>query len=199
MHRSSPPVVLADAETAYASHDLNAGCEAAQAAWRALSTAPAHEAAPRARAGFLLAHFLYRLGRFNDLMAHGEAAVGALLDAGDDESACQVMRWVALGGAEIGAFEDAIAAARNGLELSTRAGLRAMHVLLTNALAACFERMGDPWQAERLMREALVEAEAIGGDVPRFVTLNNLTAVALTAFYLLRDGGALEEAERVLL
>jgi diguanylate cyclase (GGDEF)-like protein len=193
-----PLALLAAAEHAYAHHDLVAGCAAAGQAWAALEPCGGEARGQRARAGFLLAHCLYRLGRLRELLAHSEAAVAAQVEVGDDESACQVLRWTALVGAETGAFEEAIAAARAGLERAHRAGLNALHVLLTCALASSFERMGDPWQADRLLREALVEAQADGGDLPRFVTFNNLTSVALTAFFLLREGGALEEAGQVL-
>ncbi len=187
--------VLAAAERAYLQHELPAGRDAALAAWSCAGTGPtALSDGQRGRAGFLLAHFLYRLGQFRDLMVQGPLVLEPLLQAGDRASACQVLRWMALGGAEIGFFEAAIAAARRGMDLSQQMGEPALHVLLSNALAACFERMGDPWQAERLLREALIEADADGGDVPRFVTLNNLAAVALAAYYLLRDGDTPEDS-----
>lgn len=189
--------VLSAAEHAYTSHELIAGRDAAGLVWScAGNVGPNARAASRGRAGFLLAHFLYRLGQFHELLEQGPQVVD-LLAAGVADGpagACQVLRWMALGGAEIGEFETAIAAARRGLELAQREGNHAAHVLLSNALAACFERMGDPWQAERLLREALVEAEQDGGDLPRFVTHNNLTAVALTAYGLLRDGESEAEA-----
>jgi diguanylate cyclase (GGDEF)-like protein len=71
-------------------------------------------------------------------------------------------------------------------------------VLLINALAACFERIGDPWQAERLLGDALALARARGGDEEHFVCLNNLSAVALTRHELLRDGGDADGARLAL-
>ena len=176
---------LAEAEAALARRDLP-GCErAARQAW--LCEEVTGQA--RGRAGYLLACSLYRQGRFDALDTLHRSAVQALTDAGATESACQVLRWVALGVPEIGRFNTGLEAARAGLRLAEEAGLVGARVLLTNALAGCFERIGDPWQAERLLGDALALAQARGGDEELFVCLNNLSAVALTRHELLRDGG----------
>jgi diguanylate cyclase (GGDEF)-like protein len=185
---------LAEAEAAHARHDLP-GCElAARLAWQSAEVT----GQARSRAGFLLACSLYRLGRFDGLDEVHGPVVQALTDTGSTEQACQVLRWVALGVPEIGRFNTGLEAARAGLRLAEEAGLVASRVLLINALAACFERIGDPWQAERLLGDALALARARGGDEEHFVCLNNLSAVALTRHELLRDGGDAEGASLAL-
>ena len=181
---------LARAESAWSAHALMPCRAHAREAWDLLRSTVDLSAAARpelARTALLLGGTLYRLGRFDALMAEGDEFVAVLRQCGRDEDACQVLRWMALGGAEIAAFEDAIDAARSGLALATHRGSTSLQVLLTNALAACFERMGDPWHADRLLRDALALSQRIGGDVERFVTCNNLAAVGLTAFDLLRE------------
>ncbi len=177
---------LARAEQAQAQQQLPAARDAAERVWHGYGDDLPAEA--RARAGFLLAHSLYRMGRFVEMLAQHDAIVDALCATGQTEAACQVLRWIALGVTELGQFDAGLQAARQGLKLAEGAGLVRMRVLLANALAACFERMGDPWQAERLLGDALVLATERGGDEERFVCLNNLCAVALTKHELLRDG-----------
>jgi diguanylate cyclase (GGDEF)-like protein len=181
---------LAEAEAAHARRDLPECERAARLAWHSEEVT----GQARGRAGFLLASSLYRLGRFDQLDTVHRAVAQALADAAATESACQVLRWVALGVPEIGRFNTGLEAARAGLRLAEDAGLVPARVLLTNALAACFERIGDPWQAERLLADALALAQARGGDEEHFVCLNNLSAVALTRHELLRDGGDVDAA-----
>ena len=67
-----------------------------------------------------------------------------------------------------------------------------------NGLGACFERMGDPWQAERLMSEAAGLLRTNATPFERVVTLTNLCTVAIGAYHLQRDGAAPEQAPRTL-
>ena len=138
---------LAEAEAAHARRDLPECERTARLAWQSDEVT----GQARGRAGLLLASSLYRLGRFDLLDAVHREVARALADTGATESACQVLRWVALGVPEIGRFNTGLEAARAGLRLAEEAGLVSARVLLVNALAACFERIGDPWQAERLL------------------------------------------------
>ncbi|MGM9490889.1 diguanylate cyclase [Ideonella sp. YS5] len=185
---------LAEAEAAHERGDLPECERSARRAW--LDAGVTGQS--RSRAGFLLACSLYRMGRFDTLDTVHRAVVQALTDARSTEQACQVLRWVALGVPEIGRFNTGLEAARAGLRLAEEAGLAASRVKLINALAACFERIGDPWQAERLLGDALALAQARGGDEEHFVCLNNLSAVALTRHELLRDGGDADGAQLAL-
>ena len=93
-----------------------------------------------------------------------------------------------LAGCETGRFEQALACANLACALATEIGERRQLALSLTALGACFERMGDPWQAERLMDEARAIAQAVGDPFAQLVTLNNLCAVCIGAFYVLRGG-----------
>lgn len=113
----------------------------------------------------------------------------------------ELLRWMGLAGADAGRFDVALRSAEKALRLAQQRDDSGQRALSLNALAACFERMGDPWQAERLMREALALAEADGSDYVRVVTLNNLAALTIGAFHLLRgvaEGEARAALERSL-
>jgi diguanylate cyclase (GGDEF)-like protein len=58
--------------------------------------------------------------------------------------------------------------------------------------------MGDPWQSERLMRDALAIAREHGERHPLFATLNNLVAVLIGMYHLLRDAVPIDEAREPL-
>jgi diguanylate cyclase (GGDEF)-like protein len=66
--------------------------------------------------------------------------------------------------------------------------------LAINVVACCFERMGDPWQAERLMSDALAIARQQDEVHPVFATLNNLCAALIGMYHQLRDAAPPEEA-----
>jgi diguanylate cyclase len=74
----------------------------------------------------------------------------------------------------------------------------AEQAMALNTLADALECIGDPWQAERLLGDALPLARACAQPRPLLVTLDNLGSAALGAFYLLRDGGAGSDAQAAL-
>ncbi|WP_088285238.1 GGDEF domain-containing protein [Ideonella sp. A 288] len=154
-------------------------------------------AAERAEAGHLACFFHYRLGQLDAMLALGRTVAGQLETLGRIEERVELLRWMAIGGAETGRFDLALQSADQAYrlaQLQDDAGQRAMAL---NALAACFERMGDPWQGERLMVDALAQAEADGGVYPRMVTLNNLCGLTIGAYHMLR-GVADDEARAAL-
>ena len=98
---------------------------------------------------------------------------------------------IALGCIALGSAQEAL---RLALDLDDRARIS----LSTNALACFFERSGDPWQAERLMVEALTLARGQADRHPIFTALNNLGAALIGKFFLLRDTLTVEEAREPL-
>jgi len=96
---------------------------------------------------------------------------------------------MALAAADLGEFEAALSCANEGLMRARElADLRLTSVAL-NAVGACFERMGDPWQAERLMNEAAALLGESATDYERMVAQNNLASVALGTYHLLHNSG----------
>lgn len=188
---SSLDTSLEQARRARRSSDLLGGRTAAEQAWN-----EAVEAGDRARqveAGWLLCFFLYRVGALPELLAQGERTLALI--ASDDEPTYRVelLRWLTFGACDLGAFDTALQRAHEACALARGLG-PADQAMAMNTLAGALERIGDPWQAERLMNEALPLARASGEIYPLLVTLNNLGAIAIGAFYLLRDSDAADEA-----
>lgn len=142
--------------------------------------------AERAEAGYLGGFFLFRLGELAEVLRQGPPTLVLLLAAGLLKERIELMRLLTLAACELGAFEQAIQHATEGCALAQQAEDPGDHALALNAMAACFERIGDPWQAESLMQEALALARRHGGVYPRLTTLNNLCAVTIGAYHLLR-------------
>lgn len=189
------PELLAQAHQAKASAAIAEGRAAAQAAWQLAADEPQPSA--RLEAGHLLCYFLHRAGAYTDVLAHGRELM-PLLDAPSQiTERIELLRWMAIAGCETGQFETALLCGHEACELSAPLG-GAKRALALNALGACFERVGDPWQAERLLVDALALAREAGDVFAELVTLNNASAATIGAFYLLRDSEADAEARAAL-
>ena len=183
---------LARAQAGRVSGDFPAGLRAADEAW-----ALASSEGLRARAAVERIFFTFRLGRLPALLQMAPPLV-PLVRSHSGEGAFETLRILALAACELGQIDQALPYAMEVhtlAEADGRPGIRAQSLM---ALGACFERMGDPWQAERLMREALLLTPAEGAPRDRFVVLNNLTAVLIGAYYLLRGEGTQAEADAAL-
>jgi diguanylate cyclase (GGDEF)-like protein len=188
--------MLQRARAARDAADHAAGLAIAQRAWTLAQHAGIDDA--RAEAGHLLCLFAYRLGDMPQLLALGEPALATLQAPAHRGMRIDLLRWMALAGCETGRYAQALRHANEACALSHDIGDRRQLALSLTALGACFERMGDPWQAERLMDEALDFARAVGDPFALLVTLNNLCAVCIGAYYLLRDGDEPAEAVAAL-
>ena len=100
-----------------------------------------------------------------------------------------------LAGCELGRHELALRCGNENFALARRMGDQHSLSLASTALGACFERMGDPWQAERLLGEALAIALPLNDPFLLQRTYNNLCAITIGAYYLLRGSGDAAEAE----
>jgi diguanylate cyclase (GGDEF)-like protein len=187
--------LLRAAQVALASSRVTAARSAALEAYRRTDAS----AAARADAGLLLCQLHYRLGELRELADAGALVQQLLADVGRDPERFELMRWVTLACCEIGRFEQALLSASENLACAQAPGVRsAEHVLALNAMGACFERMGDPWQAERLFGDALAIAAREDLRQERLVTLNNLTAMLIGLYLVLRDGGDADEPRAAL-
>ena len=171
---------LADAQACLDRGALDAGLAAATRA-AALAT----DDASRARAGWLQAQFTYRRGDYAGVLALVDTLTPMLRTAGGD-SLREFLRMVVFAGAEIGRFDLALPAAYEVHALAEANGQPGPRSQALNAFGICFERMGDPWQGERLLREALAVARAGAPLRDLFTALNNLSAVLIGAYYLQR-------------
>lgn len=173
---------LAEAQACLDRGALDAGLAAAlQAA--ALAT----DGATRAQAGWLQAQFTYRRGDYAGVLALVDTLAPLLREQGGDILR-EFLRMVVFAGAETGRFDRALPAAYEVHALAEASGQPGPRSQALNAFGICFERMGDPWQAERLLREALAVAREGAPARDLFGALNNLCAVLIGAYYLQRGG-----------
>jgi diguanylate cyclase (GGDEF)-like protein len=184
--------LLEKAQACLLRSELAAGLAAAE---QARAAAPDDET--RGRADWLRVQFVYRGGDYAGVLALTESVEPTLRRLGGD-SFREYRRCVVLTACELGRFDVALPAAYEVHALAEASGLPGPRAQALNAFGACFERMGDPWQAERLQREALAIARE--GATPRdlFATLNNLCAVLIGAYYLQRGEAVTPEAQAAL-
>jgi diguanylate cyclase (GGDEF)-like protein len=209
---SSSPDSLTTSPAALAEAPLGELLERARAAQRdarldegqALADAVWHRADTegfineQAEAGRLRAFFRLRRGDLRGMLDVGERSLRLLRPLGPSTGLCELLRWMSLAACELGDYEQGLACAHEALKLAGEIGDPRLHAVALNGLGACFERMGDPWQAERLMSEAAGQLRAEPSPYERVVTLTNLCTVALGAYQLQRDGAAPEQASRTL-
>lgn len=160
----------------------------------AVSAPQADPHAPwRRRAGLALYQARYRTGALAAAVELGQALM-PLIDEPPLPLAERVefLRTLALCAVELLRFDLALEYAQQAHQAarSDGEGHPGQLSLATNTLGCVYERMGDPWQGERLLGEALALAREDGADEhTRFVALNNLCGVLIGKHYLLRDLG----------
>ncbi|MBQ0960361.1 diguanylate cyclase [Ideonella sp. 4Y11] len=180
---TTPARLLEAAVEAAAGGELSHALALAQ---QALDTAT--DRALRLQAAHRCAFCLFRLGRLEELVTLFARCWPELRDSAGRLDLDECLRWAVLAASETGRHAEAMAWAVEGVERA-RSGERSADLALSlNAMGACYERMGDPWQAERIMLEALSHARLDGGAQALMITLNNLAAVTIGAYHLLRDG-----------
>lgn len=188
--------LLARARLAQQQARLDDGLALADAVWhRADAEGFINE---QVEAGKLRGFFRLRMGDLPGMLDVGERALRLMRPLGASPAACELLRWMSLAACELGAYEQGLACAHEALKLAGELGDLRLHAVALNGLGACFERMGDPWQAERLMSEAAGLLRTNPTPYERVVTLTNLCTVALGAYHLQRDGAAPEQAPRTL-
>lgn len=125
-----------------------------------------------------------------DLASARQAAVLALPRLEPAELASErreTLRLLALAGSEQGAFDQALEAAQRLVHESAEVEDDGVSLMAAYALAVCLERMGDPWQAQRVLDEALSRHEAGASLRDRLIGLNALTALAIGMAHRVRD------------
>jgi diguanylate cyclase (GGDEF)-like protein len=173
--------------------DIHHAGALAAAAWRA----PADEAF-RAEAGFLLCTTHNRKGEWTALLELAPAVLALLQGQGGVGRRVELLRWVTLAACELARFDLALQSADESCRLAESAGERAQWALSLVSMGCCIERMGDPWQAYRLMEEARQLMHGVDEPYTQSVIRNNLAAAYIGAYYLLRDTAGRAEVQDVL-
>jgi len=188
--------LIAQARAAQVESRLEPGLTWARQAWDlALSQG---QLAEQIEAGRLRCFFLLRRGQLADMLAAAEQLLPLLRAGGPSPGLCEALRWTALAAADQGDFETALMAAQEAGAGAKELGDLRLEAVALNALGIVFERMGDPWQAERLMNEAAALVREQATPFEQVVALNNLWTVAMGSFHLLRDTGREAESQQAL-
>lgn len=187
--------LLARAEAAGGAGAVGQGLALAEEAWQQV---PPQDTPRRQRTGLLLAQLAYRAGALGRMLEVTLQILPLLRAGGATPDLIDLLRMACIAGCETGRFDVALSSAQEAHRLALELGDMARVSLAVNALGCFFDRTGDSWQAERVLREALAlarqqtDAHAIGS------ALNNLAAALIGKFYMLRDAVPLEEARQAL-
>jgi diguanylate cyclase (GGDEF)-like protein len=142
--------------------------------------------AEQLEAGSLRAFFQFRRGDAVAMLAGSQQLLPLLRDQGSSALLCELLRWTAYACAEQADFETALAHVTESLARARELADPRLVAIALNATGACLERMGDPWQGARMMREAAVLLGDAASDFELMVSHNNQATIALAIFNLLR-------------
>ena len=186
---------IARAEAAWRAGRFADGLVAAEQAW---AVVPAADAARRCRAGLLLAQTAYRVGALARMLDVALQILPLLRERGPLTELIDLQRLASMAACETARFDVALACAQDAHRLALDLGDITRISLAVNALGCFFDRTGDSWQAERVLREALALARQQAESFAVLSALNNLAAALIGQFYMLRDAVSLEEARQSL-
>jgi diguanylate cyclase (GGDEF)-like protein len=157
----------------------------------------------RARAAAWRCAQLLRLGQHAQVLQAAPVALALLDTPALLPERCDLVRVLTLAACELGAFDQALDAAHE-LVRRTAPGMGAgpdedgPALSAAFNLAATFERMGDAWQAQRLLSQALQRHGGGAPDRPLLVATNGLCAFSIGIVHSLLDTGAEAEIEPLL-
>ncbi len=153
--------------------------------------------ADAALAGARLCEQLWRLGRHAEVLTHAPPVLQALAEAPLDQTLAkdryQLMRVFVMAACETAQFDRALDTAEDLVRLVGPLGDPNDSLKAAFTLGACFERMGDSWQAARVVSEALRIHGPKALPEEQLVTQNALCAFYLGLFH--RMNGAAPQAE----
>jgi diguanylate cyclase len=184
------------AQAAAADVTAQAGLLTAERAWALASQLQDEQSL--AVAWFWRCAFLMRLGRHAELLSHAPEALQQLTAPERTEQRRELLWCVTLCASEIGRFDQALDAAHELVAQAKTAQDPLQSLVSAYALAVCLERMGDSWQADRLLREAL---QAYGSDAPSrawLVAANAVAAVGIGMAHRLTGTGSDPERQDIL-
>jgi diguanylate cyclase len=143
---------------------------------------------------------LSRLGQHAQVLAQAQPVLPLLQAAPPAQQGTrrELLRYVTLSASEIGAFDVALDAAHALSQASRDSGTPDDALAASFLLAVCLERMGDSWQALRLLTEALAAYGSSRPSHPLLVAANGACAISLGMAHRLRDTGADAELHHML-
>lgn len=191
---------LALADTAGLTPPLQASAAAREALALATQGGLREEAA---RAGLIQCVQLLRLGRHAQVLAEAPAADQALQALPQDESRAhqrlELLRVLSLSACELARFDVALDAAHQAVQIAQALQGASAALKSAFALGVCFERMGDSWQAQRVLATALQRHADSGVPAAELVVMRNaLCAISIGLFHRLNGAAPQAETDAVL-
>ena len=148
---------------------------------------------------------LLRQARYAEMLQASRLALPLLEHPALQVERRELLRQTALAGSEHGDFDVALGAAHELVRSSAGDLGHAPALVAANTLAVCFERMGDSWQALRIIERALCDHGPADGDIeapelglPLLLSNNGVCAIALGIAHRLLDLDAPDELQDVL-
>lgn len=141
---------------------------------------------------------LHRLGQHAQVMEEAARALPLMSAPALAEDRLELLRMWSVSASDSGHFDAALDVANEMVRTTTELGEPGPALTAAFALAACFERMGDSWQAKRLLSQALEKHGPAAPDRARLIALNALCAISLGAYHRLRDVGSADEVQALL-
>ncbi len=139
---------------------------------------------------------LSRMGRLAELLEQAPSVL-ARLPVALHERRRELLRHVTLAASELGRFDTALDAAHDLMTQAQSSGRADDALAASFLLAACLERMGDSWQALRLLADAVGTYADDRPSHPLLVATNAVCAICLGLAHRLRDTG--DDPERAAL
>jgi diguanylate cyclase len=192
------PVALAallEAADPAAGISLQSAFDAAEQAL-ALAQSLGDERAAALAAARLCIH-RYRRGQYHDVVAHAPAALDGLAHwrfAGEQR---ELMRALALSANETARFDIALDTAQSLVKSAAQIDDPGPTLAASFVLAACLERLGDSWQADRVLADALAQNPGAPAR-ERMIAMNGLAAMSLGLFHRQRGVADAAEAQALL-
>lgn len=157
----------------------------------------ARDAEAGARARSLLLSHLFALGRFDEALLHGEAALSGWRTLGVADREAETQLRLALTLSELQLHEQALQLAHRAFET---AQWRELHGQLHHALAilgGLYGRAGRPFEGERLLLQGLSRAREARDDASCTALINTLLALLLDEAERAREAGDAERLSRL--
>jgi hypothetical protein len=163
--------------------------QAAAAATRALGLARAEACfVPHgAQAATWLCAQLFRQGLFQQVQVQARAVLDELQAPAMLEWRCEILRLAAMASCEAGDLKAAFDTARALDEAASASGNDSWMLMAGYTLGACLDRIGDPWHASRVMKQAMDSHGAKAAPRQRLIGQIGLCAFSGDAFHRLRD------------
>ena len=169
--------------------------QAAAAASRALGLARAEACfVPHgAQAATWLCAQLFRQGLFQQVQVQARAVLHELQAPAMLDWRCEILRLAAMASCEAGELKAAFDTARALDEAASASGNDSWMLMAGYTLGACLDRIGDPWHASRVMKQAMDSHGAKAAPRQRLIGQIGLCAFSGDAFHRLRDAAPVEE------